>query len=152
VFGTVSNTYTMAGLTSNASRNAQGKPTHLVTSNSGGDLAAYTPRQLGIASSSDVSNLQGQVNGLVTRDNQLTEGIAAAAALAQPLIFPGQHFAMRAGWGGYEGSNAFGFSAAGVVASNLLSEGSGTFAVDGGVGVGTDEGEVVGRVGANFGW
>jgi hypothetical protein len=145
VFGTVSNTYTMAGLTSGASRQAQGKPTHIVTSNSGGDLAAYTPGELGLAT-------QSQVSRLYRRDNELTEGIAAAAALAQPIVLPGQQFAMRAGWGGYEGSNAFGFSAVGVVGHNLLRPGVGTFALDGGFGVGADEGEVVGRAGASFGW
>jgi hypothetical protein len=73
-------------------------------------------------------------------------------ALAQPILLPGQHFAMRAGWGGYDDANAFGFSAAGVVAGNLLSQGRGTLTLDGGVGFGTDEGEVAGRAGASFGW
>ena len=41
---------------------------------------------------------------------------------------------------------------AGVLANNLLRPGFGTFALDGGFGVGTDEGEVVGRAGASFGW
>ncbi len=145
MFGTASNTYTMAGLTSNASRQAQGSPKYLVTSNNAGDLAAYTPGSLGLATT-------GDINRLTRRDGQLTEGIAASAALAQPIILPGQHFAMRAGWGGYDGSNAFGFSAAGVLANNLLRPGFGTFALDGGFGVGTDEGEVVGRAGASFGW
>ena len=59
---------------------------------------------------------------------------------------------MRAGWGGYDDGNAVGFSAAGVVASNLLRRGSGTLVADAGVGVGTDQGEVTGRAGASFGW
>jgi hypothetical protein len=150
--GTSSNTYTMAGVTSNASKQAQGKPGYLVTSNSAGDLAAYTPGQLGLASGGDVYKLQTQINSLGARDNELTEGIAAAASIAQPVILPGQHFAMRAGWGGYDGSNAFAFSAAGVLASNLVRPGIGTLALDGGVGVGTDEGEVVGRAGVSLGW
>jgi hypothetical protein len=33
-----------------------------------------------------------------------------------------------------------------------LRSGHGTLALDGGVGWGTDEGEVVGRAGATFGW
>jgi hypothetical protein len=82
----------------------------------------------------------------------LTEGIAASAALAQPVILPGQHFAMRAGWGGYDGSSAVGVSAAGVLANNVLRQGAGTVTLDGGVGFGTDEGEVVGRGGVSFGW
>lgn len=73
-------------------------------------------------------------------------------ALAQPVLLPGQTFAMRAGWGGYDDANAVGFSAAGVVAKNLLSQGRGTLTLDGGVGFGTDEGEVVGRGGVSLGW
>ena len=68
------------------------------------------------------------------------------------MMLPGQHFAMRAGWGGYDGSNAVGVSAAGVVANNLLRPGFGTVVLDGGVGFGTDEGEVVGRGGVSIGW
>jgi hypothetical protein len=53
--GTSGTTYTTPGITSNASKAAQGSPTHIVTSNAGGDLAAYTPSELGIATSSQHS-------------------------------------------------------------------------------------------------
>jgi trimeric autotransporter adhesin len=145
MFGTASNTYTMAGLTSNASKRAQGAPTHLVTSNAKGDLAAQTPKELGLATAGDVSSLQG-------RDKQLTEGIAAVVALEQPVLHSGQNFAMRVGWGGYDDANAVGVSASGVLARNFVSQGHGTLTFDGGVGFGTDEGEVVGRGGLSFGW
>jgi trimeric autotransporter adhesin len=138
MLGTSSTTYTAAGIASDASKAAQGAPTHIVTSNSSGDLAAYSFSELGLATQDDVSHLN--------------EGIAAVAALAQPILLPGQHFAMRAGWGGYDDANAIGLSAAGVVASNLLSQGRGTLTLDGGVGFGTSEGEVAGRAGASFGW
>jgi hypothetical protein len=151
-FGTASNTYTMAGITSAASKAAQGAPTHLVTSNTSGDVAAYTFAELGLVSAGDVSGLQSQIDRLERRDNKLTEGIATVAALAQPMLLPGQHFAMRAGWGGYEDANAIGVSAAGVIASNLLNQGRGTLTLDGGVGFGTSEGEVAGRAGMSFGW
>jgi hypothetical protein len=59
---------------------------------------------------------------------------------------------MRAGWGGYDDANAIGLWAAGVVASNLVSQGRGTLTLDGGVGFGTSEGEVAGRAGMSFGW
>jgi hypothetical protein len=150
--GTASTTYTMAGVASDASKLAQGSPTHLVTSNGSGDLAAYTFSELGLASVGDVSNLQGQINNLARRDDKLAEGIAATVALAQPILRSGQHFGMTAGWGGYDSANAVGFSAAGVLADNLLRPGSGTLALYGGIGVGTSEGEAAGRAGMSFGW
>ena len=59
---------------------------------------------------------------------------------------------MRAGWGGFDDANAFRFTAAGLLAKNLLSNGRGTLTLDGGVGFGTSEGQAVGRAGASFGW
>lgn len=150
--GTASTTYTMAGVASDASKLAQGSPTHLVTSNSSGDLAAYTFSELGLASGGDVLNLQGQINHLGRRDDELTEGIAAVVALAQPILDPGQSFGMTAAWGGFDDANAVGVSAAGVLRRNLLRPGSGTLALFGGVGVGTSEGQVAGRAGMSFGW
>jgi trimeric autotransporter adhesin len=152
VFGTASNTYTTPGITSQASKSAQGAPTHLVTSNASGDLAAYTPSQLGLATTGDLAGLQSDIDALGRRDEELTEGLAAVAALAQPIILPGQTFAMRAGWGGFDDASAVGFTAAGVLAKNLVRPGYGTLVVDGGVGVGTNEGEVAGRAGLSFGW
>jgi hypothetical protein len=150
--GAVDTTYTMAGIATDASKTAQGAPTHIVTSNGGGDLAAYTFAELGLATQGDVAALQGDINRLGRRDKELTEGLAAVASLAQPILLPGQHFAMRAGWGGYDDANAVGFSAAGVVAKNLLNQGRGTLTLDGGVGFGTNEGELAGRAGMSFGW
>jgi hypothetical protein len=156
VFGTASNTYTMPGVTSQQSRNAQGAPTHIVTTNVAGDLAAHTLEELGFPDpvdvADDISNLQQQINGLGRRDRQLTEGLAAVAALAQPILLPGQNFAMRGGWGAYDDANAVSFTAAGVVAWNLLNQGRGTLTLDGGLGFGTSEGQLVGRAGASFGW
>ena len=159
--GAAGNTYTMGGITSSTSKAAQGAPTSLVTSNATGDLAAYTFSEIGLATTADLSGfatkgdlsgLQSQINRLGRRDSELAEGIATAVALAQPMMMPGQHFAMRAGWGNFDGSDAIGLSAAGVLANNMLRPGSGTLILDGGVGFGTDEGIVVGRAGATFGW
>jgi YadA head domain repeat (2 copies) len=55
MMGTSDTTYTMAGVASNDSKTAQGAPTHLVTSNSAGDLAAYTFAELGFASPADLT-------------------------------------------------------------------------------------------------
>ena len=59
--------------------------------------------------------LQGQINSLGRRDQELADGIAISLALAQPIFQPGQTFAMRVGWGNFDGSNAVGVTAAGVV-------------------------------------
>ncbi len=151
IFGTGTNTYTMAGIASPASQAAQGAPTHLVTSNAGGDLAAYTLAELGLASAGDVSNLQSQINNLGKRDDELAEGIAISLALAQPMFHAGQTFAFNFGWGGFDGSNAVGFTAAGVVSQGAFGPGS-TVTVYGGVGTGTSEGTVAGKAGASFGF
>ena len=93
--------------------------------------------ELGLATQNDVS--------------RLNEGIAAVAALVQPVLLPGQHFAMRAGWGGYDDANVFGFSAAGVHRRQSAKPGARHAYPRRGVGFGTDEGEVAGRAGASFG-
>jgi hypothetical protein len=130
-------------------RKASRRPSSLQTR---AEILPYTPQQLGLASTSQVAGLQSQIDHLGARDNELAEGIATVAALAQPVILPGQRFAMRAGWGGYDDANAIGLSAAGVLAQNLLRPGSGSLVLDGGVGFGTQEGEVAGRAGLSLGW
>jgi hypothetical protein len=161
VFGTASNTYTMTGIASDQSKAVIGAPTHIVASNASGDLAAYTFAELGLVQPTDLSNfatkgdiagLQSQIDHLGKRDNQLTEGLAAVVALAQPILRSGQTFGVSAGWGGYDDANAIGLSAAGVLADNLLRPGSGTLALYGGIGIGTGEGQVAGRAGLSFGW
>jgi len=52
--------------------------------------------------------------------NKAYEGTAVALAIEQPIFQNGQTFAIRAGWGDYEGQNAFGVSAAGLIAHNVL--------------------------------
>ena len=83
--------------------------------------------------------------------NKAYEGTAIALAISQPVFLPGQSFAMRAGWGGYEGQNAFGVSAAGVIARDVFGYGS-TVALDGGVGVGGNYNGVAGKAGVTIGF
>ena len=178
VFGTTTNTYTMTGITSAASKTAQGAPTQIVTSNDSGDLATYTAAQLGLASSSavsavqsavtglqsDVTGLQSDVTGLQSnvaalqsdinrlgkRDSELADGIAIAVAMAQPMFQPGQTFAMRAGWGNFDGHNAVGVTAAGVITKGDFGPTS-SVVLDGGIGASTQDNMVAGRVGLTFG-
>ena len=145
------NTYTMAGLTSDASKTAQGAPTKLVTTNEAGDLAAHTAGELGLASLADLSGLQSQINGLAQRDRELADGIAMSLALAQPIFMPGQSFALRVGYGNFDGSSAVGVSAAGVVARGHAGPTS-SVVLDAGIGFAPDTNMAAGRAGITFGW
>jgi TolA-binding protein len=89
VFGTASNTYTMSGIASNASRSAQSGPTQIVTSDSGGNLATSTLAGLGLASTTDVANIgsqisaiNSQINAINGRLDNLTIESRAGSALA----------------------------------------------------------------------
>jgi hypothetical protein len=144
VFGTDVNTYTTPGITSTASRNAQSgsiqaKTIEVVTSDQNGNLAT------------DGGYFQSQIDALGQRDKELAEGIAISLALAQPMFQPGQSFAMRVGWGNFDGSNAVGVTGAGVLAKNAFGPGT-TVVLDGGIGWGSNENQIAGRAGLTFGW
>lgn len=83
--------------------------------------------------------------------NKAYEGTAIALAISQPVFLPGQNFAFRVGYGGYESQNAVGFSAAGVIARDLFGYGS-TVSLDGGVGFGTENSGVAGKAGVTIGF
>jgi autotransporter adhesin len=84
-FGTASNTYTMAGITSAASKGAQSGPTQLVTSDAAGNLATATLGSLGLASSSDIgtinSRLESMQTEISTNRTEARRGVAAAMAM-----------------------------------------------------------------------
>lgn len=85
------------------------------------------------------------------RIDKAYEGTAIALSLATPIFQPGQKFVLQGGWGGFEGTNAFGFTAAGLLARDVFGPGS-TITVQGGVGAGTDNGTVAGRAAVSVGW
>jgi autotransporter adhesin len=152
VFGTSSNTYTMRGITSGRSKSAQGRPSHIVTSNNRGDLAAYTPRQLGLATQADVGVLNTQIRRVDTqirrvgrKADEATTGVAMAFAMAGvPTLLNGERFAMTGNWGTFEGENGLAMNAALRLSSNVQ--------LNGGVGWGLDEDLAGGRVGVRVGW
>jgi hypothetical protein len=130
-FGTTANTYTMAGITSAASKTAQAGPTQLVTSDTSGNLATTTLAGLGLASSADVAGISSQLGNVNSQigtinsqlstmnsrlnaiDNRLNEqmqeyrgGIALALASSR-LAFdtrPGK-FSVSAGYGNFKGTS-----------------------------------------------
>src|SRR5262249_29475149 len=146
--GTNQNTYTMSGITSNASKAAQQGPVQIVTSDQNGNLAtADAGSLLGGAT----QGFQNQINALTRRDQELAEGIAIAMAVQQPIFHDGQTFAMNFGYGNFGGTDALGFSAGGIVNKGAFGAGS-TVTVHGGLGWGTDNRTVAGRAGVSIGW
>lgn len=116
VFGTVSNNYTMPGITSPSSQAHQVGLIQLPTTDAFGNLASDG----------------GETFKAIAR---LRAGVSVALAVTPPVLGPGEKFGMRLGWGGFDGANALGFSVIGVVAENLLSNHD-RLAIEGGVGFG----------------
>jgi hypothetical protein len=145
VFGTASNTYTMAGVTSAASKAAQSGPTQVVTSDAGGNLATATLADLGLASNSDLAVINGRLDALTHRSNKAFTGIAMAFAMAgMPTLLPGERFAITMNWGTFEGANGLALGTAMRLSENLQLNGS--------IGYGADQNLVGGRVGLRLGW
>lgn len=82
-------------------------------------------------------------------DAKLEEGIAVSLALQNPDLVGAETFGLAMNWGNFEGSNAIGISAAGVLGNNLVMPGD-RLAIAGGIGFGLDEDTVGGRVGIQW--
>ena len=140
VFGTSSNTYTMPGLTSSHSKSAQGSPTHLVTSNATGDLAAYTFSELGLATSGDVDALNTRINKVGARTDEAIAGVALAMSMVNPDLTGNERFGVAANWGAFQDANALGMSLMGVLGNDFVTKGD-RVAISGGFGIGLANGE-----------
>jgi autotransporter adhesin len=112
MFGTASNTYTMAGIATAASRAAQVGPTSIVTSDTAGNLAARSFADLGLASQSDISGINGRLdalNGRINDVNREARGGIALALAASGLQFdtrPGK-VSLSGGYGNFKGESGF---------------------------------------------
>jgi hypothetical protein len=150
--GTSNNTYTMAGITSSASRAAQVGPTQLVTSDVNGNLATFTPAALGLASSSDLASINSQlgtINGhLLDMDNRINKafnGVAMGFAMAGvPWLTPGETFAVSGNWGTFQSTNGLALNAALRLGSHIQA--------NGGIAYGANGGGTGGRLGLRIGW
>jgi hypothetical protein len=142
-FGIASNTYTMPGITSGASRASQSGPLQLPTTDSFGNLASDN----------------GATFIAIARAQA---GIAVAMAMSPPTLAYGEKMGIRVGWGGFNSSggvsNALGLNAAGVLAENTFSKND-RLTVDLGVGFGNSQfmgyrqnAVVGGRAGAQLTW
>lgn len=116
VFGTRSNTYTMPGLTSPASKARQSGPLELPTTDAYGNLASDG----------------GETFKAIAR---LRAGVALSLATSPAVLAHGEKFGMRLGFGTFDGANALGFSLAGVLGEGLIAKGD-RLTIDGGVGFG----------------
>ncbi|WP_206599282.1 hypothetical protein [Methyloceanibacter stevinii] len=139
VFGTSSNSYTMPGLTSSHSKSAQGSPTHVVTSNGSGDLAAYTFSELGLATGAEVDALNTRINKVGARTDEAIAGVALAMSIENPDLTGNERFGVAANWGAFENANAIGMSLMGVLGTDFVAKGD-RVAISGGFGIGLDNG------------
>jgi trimeric autotransporter adhesin len=98
-----------------------------------------------------VTALQSQINNLGQRDKQLAEGIATAAAMAQPILLSGQKFALRFGYGNFDGTSAAAVTAAGVLNRGYAGPTS-SIVLDAGLGISTESSTATGRAGVTLGW
>ncbi len=116
------------------------------------------PTQLGLATAGDISainreiaGIDGRLDGAFNRIDQNEEGLAVSIALSDPDLFNGQKFALKGNWGTFEGSNALGFTARGLLAQNLFGTNS-QLTMSGGLGFGLDGDTMGGRVSTQIGW
>jgi hypothetical protein len=119
VFGTRSNTYTMPGITSPASRGAQSGLLQLPTTDANGNLATDG----------------GDTFKAISR---LRAGVALSLAATPAVLAAGEKFGMRLGYGTFDRANAVGLSVTGVIAEGLFTKRD-RLTLDGGVGVGFGE-------------
>jgi hypothetical protein len=151
-FGTATNTYTMAGITSAASKAAQTGATQLVTSDAGGNLATTTLADLGLAGSGEIAAINRQIAGLNSRIDDLSlrtdkamSGVAMAFAMAGvPTLLPSERFAVTMNYGTFEGANGLALNAAFRLSDNIQ--------FNGGIGYGPDQNIAGGRVGLRMAW
>ncbi len=138
VFGNTTNTYTTPGITSAASKAAQVGPTQLVTSDAGGNLATTDPSAV-VAGTAAFQGLQTQVT-------RADEGVAMAMSMAGSggVLPECTNYAISANWGNFEGQNAVTFGGIARLKDNIF--------LNGGVGVGTNQGTVGGRFGVTYAW
>ncbi|MDQ0302763.1 autotransporter adhesin [Ancylobacter polymorphus] len=131
--GTAGSTYTMAGLTSSASRSAQSGAVQIVTTDAVGNLASASTAEL-----FDLRPVWAEID-------RVSEGVAMAMAMDTPTLPNGKNMAVSAQWGTFGGQNALALSSIARIADD-------SFFVTGAIGVGFNEGTVGGKAGLLFAW
>jgi autotransporter adhesin len=114
MIGTTTNTYTMPGVTSSASRAAQTGPTQVLTTDAAGNIASANLDVNRI--SSDISNLRGDMSDL---RKETRKGIAAAMSMtAAPKPSAPGKTSWSTNLAGYRGEMATSFAVAHMFDSN----------------------------------
>jgi hypothetical protein len=116
VLGTAGQTVTAPGMNSNLSRARQSGPLGVVTSDNAGNLA------------SDNGALFKEVTGIKA-------GAAVAMALSDPVLSGSESAGLKMSVSTFDGANALGLSAAGVIARNMFNA-KNQLTISGAVGVG----------------
>jgi hypothetical protein len=143
--GTASSTYTMAGITSAASRSAQSGPTQIVTSDASGNLATQSLSDFGVATRQDIAAINNQLYDLTNRTNRAFTGVAMAFAMAGvPTLLPNEKVAMAFNYGAFEGANGLAFNIATRINEHIQ--------FNAGIAYGPNEDIAAGRVGLRVGW
>jgi hypothetical protein len=157
VVGTASNTYTLAGINSAASLAAQTGTLKFVTSDANGNLATanlsvpdITGLQNNVAGlQTNVALLQGSVGVLQQQMKQAFTGTAIALAVgSMPALQPGRKFAISAGYGNFQGNNAFGVGGTAL----LYDSKDYSVVLNAGAGVGLERSLVGARSAVSFQW
>ena len=138
-FGTVTNTYTMSGITSAASLAAQTGPVRAVTTDANGNLATAA-----FASQQDLSGLQANVTTLQGQMRQAFEGTAIAIAMGGGALPDNKKFAVSTNWGTFRGENALSVTGQMRLSQNVV--------FNGGIAAGFQQGGVGGRAGVTYAW
>jgi hypothetical protein len=138
VYGTDTETHTMPGLPSGASRSAQSGPLELVTTDSAGNLA------------SDEGDTFGRIRRNSRDIDDNAEGVAMAMSIQNPDLVGEERVALKVGWGTFSGEHAMGVTVAGVVLPDI---GLGIrLGLAGGAAFGLSEGNVGGQAGFQLSW
>lgn len=143
--GTATNTYTMAGITSAASRAAQSGAIQFVTSDANGNLATQSASELGFATRQDIAGINNQLYDLAHRTNKAFTGVAMAFAMAGvPTLLPNEKVAMAFNYGAFEGANGLAFNIATRINAHMQ--------FNAGLAYGPNQDIAAGRVGLRVGW
>jgi len=88
------------------------------------------------------------------RIDKAEQGVAIAMLVQNPVLTGNDQFGITANWGQFDGNNAFGVAAAGIIARNVFGGGAGNVALTGGFGIGNGNGtsQVAGRAGLQLTW